>query len=64
MRFRHLVTGEMFEVLVSSERPEVVDSIPGWVHDITNMSDSDLIVLLWANEVFDRDAPDTFSAKV
>ncbi len=64
LRFRHLVTGEMFEVLVSSERPEVVDSIPGWVHDITNMSDSDLIVLLWANEVFDRDAPDTFSAKV
>jgi len=63
-RFRHITTGEFFEVLTSGDFPQIVDTIPGWAHDITNMGDDELLVMLWANEIFDRDNPDTFNAKV
>ena len=64
MRFRQMVTGEIFEVTVSSKKPQVVDSIPGWVHDITNVGDSEAVVMLWANEVFDRQRPDSIPCEV
>ncbi|MFN7398566.1 MAG: NAD-dependent epimerase/dehydratase family protein [Sandaracinobacter sp.] len=63
-RFRHLLTGERVDVDASADAPSVVDTIPGWVHDVMNMSDEDLVVLIWANEVFDRDRPDTIAEKV
>src|SRR5574337_824188 len=58
-RFRHLISGETIEVLTSSAEPQVVETIPGWVHDITNVGDDELVVMLWANEIFDRQRPDT-----
>ena len=64
MRFRHLVTGEVFEATLSSEKPQVMDTIPGWVHDITNIGPNEAIVMLWANEIFDRAKPDTTVGKV
>ena len=64
LRFRHLVTLERFEITVAGEKPMVVQSIPGWVHDITNTGENDAVVLIWANELFDRDRPDTFLCKV
>src|SRR5690606_30429845 len=63
-RYRHLLTDERVELRTSGDRPQVVETIPGWAHDITNVGDKDLIVMLWANEVFDRDRPDTISSKV
>ena len=33
--------------------------MPGWAHDITNVGDDEIIVMLWANEIFDRARPDT-----
>jgi UDP-2-acetamido-2,6-beta-L-arabino-hexul-4-ose reductase len=63
-RFRHLLTGERFEVTVRGDHPAVVDTIPGWVHDITNIGTDELVVMLWANEVFDRARPDTIAAPV
>jgi UDP-2-acetamido-2,6-beta-L-arabino-hexul-4-ose reductase len=64
MRFRHLVTGEAYEVVLSSEKPQVMDTIPGWVHDITNMGDSEAIIMLWANEIFDPQRPDCIPCEV
>ena len=64
IRFRHLITDEFYEIILTSDNPEVLDTIPGWVHDIKNIGDMDLIVMLWANELFDRDHPDTISAEV
>jgi len=64
MRFRQIVTAEICEVTVSGDKPQVVDSIPGWVHDITNVGDSEVVVMLWANEVFDRQRPDCIPCKV
>ena len=58
-RFRHLLTNELVEVRTSDEKPQVVDTIPGWTHDITNVGTDVMLVMLWANEVFDRLKPDT-----
>ena len=63
-RFRHLLTGELFELATSGDKPQVVDTIPGWVHDITNVGVDEMVVMLWANEVFDRANPDTFACAV
>jgi UDP-2-acetamido-2,6-beta-L-arabino-hexul-4-ose reductase len=38
--------------------------VPGWTHDITNIGNEDLIVMLWANEIFDRNMPDTITRKL
>ena len=61
-RFRNLDTNKYIEIHANGDHPTVVDSIPGWSHDITNVGENDLIVLLWANEIFDRNLPDTYSS--
>lgn len=63
-RQRHILTNEMVELDVSADNLQVVESIPGWAHDITNTGSGDLVVLLWANELFDRERPDTVECKV
>jgi len=60
-RFRHIYTGEMHHITVRGDRAEIVESVPGWVHDITNIGSDELVVMLWANEIFDRERPDTIS---
>ncbi len=64
MRFRQLITNHTFEVILSSDNPQVVDTIPGWVHDITNIGYSEAIIMLWANEIFDQDKPDCIPCEV
>ena len=63
-RFRHLLTNEFYEQYTSGEKPTVVDTIPGWAHDITNVGDDEMVVMLWANENFDRQKPDTVAHRV
>jgi UDP-2-acetamido-2,6-beta-L-arabino-hexul-4-ose reductase len=63
-RFRHLLTGERFELTTSGEKPQVVDTVPGWAHDITNVGGEEMVVMLWANENFDRQRPDTINSQV
>jgi UDP-2-acetamido-2,6-beta-L-arabino-hexul-4-ose reductase len=63
-RFRHTQTQELHEVLTSGDKPEIVETIPGWSHDITNVGNDEMIVMLWANEIFDRDRPDTYADPV
>jgi UDP-2-acetamido-2,6-beta-L-arabino-hexul-4-ose reductase len=60
-RFRHVSSGETHELVTSGEKAEVVETVPGWTHDITNIGAEEMIVMLWANEVFDRQRPDTFA---
>nr|WP_222623046.1 NAD-dependent epimerase/dehydratase family protein [Ramlibacter cellulosilyticus] len=62
--FRHLMTGERFELFIEGGESQIVDTVPGWTHDITNVGEDELIVMLWANEVFDRSRPDTFAQPV
>jgi UDP-2-acetamido-2,6-beta-L-arabino-hexul-4-ose reductase len=60
-RFRHLLSGEEFELSGSADRPTVVETIPGWTHDVTNIGDDELVVIAWANEIFDAARPDTIA---
>lgn len=62
--FRHILTNETHEILTSGETPQVVETVPGWTHDITNIGDHEMVVMLWANEVFNRNRPDTIVCKV
>ncbi len=63
-RFRHLLTSKMVQLRTSGTIPQVVDTIPGWIHDVTNIGTEEMVVMLWANENFDRQNPDTFIAKI
>lgn len=63
-RFRHILTDETFEILTSGPEPRIVESTPGWAHDITNIGDEEMLVLLWSNENFDRNKPDTIAHRV
>ncbi|MCL2589446.1 MAG: capsular polysaccharide biosynthesis protein CapF [Betaproteobacteria bacterium] len=60
-KFRHMQTGETHELITAGDKPEVVETVPGWTHDITNIGAEEMIVMLWANEVFNRARPDTFA---
>lgn len=62
--FRHIVTGETHVLLTRGGEGRIVETAPGWAHNVTNVGTDELIVLLWANEIFDRDNPDTFAKKV
>jgi UDP-2-acetamido-2,6-beta-L-arabino-hexul-4-ose reductase len=60
-KFRHMQTGQVHELVTTGEKSEIVETVPGWTHDITNIGADEMIVMLWANEVFDRERPDTFA---
>lgn len=60
--------GSLFPVIeevVDASEPRVVEMIPGYTHSITNLSgSSDLVTVMWANETFDPESPDTFYEEV
>ena len=58
-RFRHIISEEYLEIFTEGGEPRVVETIPGWAHDITNIGEDNLIVMLWANEIFDPAQTDT-----
>ncbi|AMO82654.1 UDP-2-acetamido-2,6-beta-L-arabino-hexul-4-ose reductase [Obesumbacterium proteus] len=60
-KFEHIVTLETCEIIVSSENFQIVETVPGWTHDVTNIGEDELLVMLWANEIFDREYPDTIA---
>lgn len=62
--FRHIETGALHEVVTSGDKAQIVETVPGWTHNITNIGDDEIIVMLWANEIFDRERPDTIGMKV
>ena len=62
--FRNIVTNEIFEVFTSGDKSQVVETVPGWTHDITNVGDEELVVMLWANEIFNKEQPDTYASKI
>ena len=56
---------EVLEFTVSGDEPTAVQMLPGYTHNIINLSDTeDLITLMWANEPFDPAKPDTFGLPV
>ncbi|APW47770.1 UDP-2-acetamido-2,6-beta-L-arabino-hexul-4-ose reductase [Rhodoferax antarcticus] len=63
-KFRHMQSGQTHELVTSGDKSEIVETVPGWTHDITNIGTDEMVVMLWANEVFDRERPDTFACPV
>lgn len=65
IRERRLDADEVLEFAVSGEKIEAVHMLPSYTHSITNLSDTDdLVTLMWANECFDPQHPDTFYEEV
>ena len=62
---RKIGTDEILNFEVSGEKIEAVHMLPGYTHNIVNLSDTEpLITVMWANETFDINHPDTFGEKV
>lgn len=64
IRFRKPEEKTVISYQVSGEIPTVVDIPPGYTHNIENTGDTDMVTLMWANEVFDPSRPDTFRLTV
>ncbi len=64
IRFRRVGADEVLEYRVSGERLTVVDIPTGYVHSIENVGTDDLVTVMWANEPFDPQRPDTIYEKV
>lgn len=62
-KFRNLLTDQSIEIVATSDCPEVVQTIPGWAHEVLNCGDEEVIILLWANEIFNPIKPDTIALK-
>jgi len=58
--FCHVISEEKHVIDVDSHDPQIIETIPGWAHDIKNTGDDDLIVIIWANEQFNPEKKDTY----
>lgn len=65
IQLRKIGTEEVIHFEVSGDKIEVVEMIPGYTHNIINLSETEnLVTFMWANEAFDPDKPDTYFEKV
>lgn len=64
IRFRKIDSKKIIEYFVSGDKMEVVDIPTGYTHNIENLGDTDMITLMWANEPFDSQKPDTYFLEV
>jgi len=64
IRFRGINGGKIVEYFVDGEHLQVVDIPPGYTHNIENLGESDMVTLMWVNEPFDKEKPDTFYLEV
>jgi UDP-2-acetamido-2,6-beta-L-arabino-hexul-4-ose reductase len=60
IRFRHILSNEIIMYRVSGDDMKIIDIPPGYTHSIENLSAGEMIVLFWADEIFDADKPDTY----
>jgi len=64
IKLRHIHSDEIVEYEASDEKMEVFEMIPGYTHEITNVGDEEMILLIWSNEIYDPENPDTHYLKV
>lgn len=64
IRLRRIDSNEIIKYFVSSDRLEVIDIPPGFTHNIENLGETDMVTVMWANECFDPENPDTFYMEV
>ena len=59
-----MITDETYYFKTYGDKPRIVETIPGWVHEITNIGSEELIIMVWANEIYNRDLPDTIPCTI
>ncbi len=64
IRFRKIDSDKVLEYFVSGDKMEVVDIPTGYTHNIENLGDSDMVTIMWVNEPFDPEKPDTYYLEV
>ena len=64
IQFRKIGEDKVIEYKVGGEKLEVIDIPTGYTHNIINLGDSDMVTIMWANEIFDANKPDTYFEKV
>ena len=64
IKFRKIDEEEIIEYIVSGDKLEVVDIPPGYTHNITTISETESVTIMWANELFDSDNLDTYYLEV
>ncbi|MGB4614263.1 MAG: NAD-dependent epimerase/dehydratase family protein, partial [Erysipelotrichaceae bacterium] len=64
IRFRQIYSDEIIEYKVSDKKLEVVDIPTGYTHNIENIGETDMVTVMWANEAFDPENPDTYYLEV
>jgi UDP-2-acetamido-2,6-beta-L-arabino-hexul-4-ose reductase len=64
IRFRKIDSEEIVEYYVSGDKMEVVDIPTGYTHNIENLGNADMVTIMWANELFDPEKPDTYYLEV
>ena len=64
IRFRKIDEDEIIEYFVSGDKLEVVDIPTGYTHNIENLGDTDMVTIMWCNEIFDPNNPDTYFEEV
>ena len=64
IRFRNIFSDEVIEYFVSGDKIEVVDIPAGYTHNIENLGDTDMVTIMWCNEHFDPQNPDTYFEEV
>lgn len=60
-RFRHIITKEQYFIDTSGDEMKIVETVPGWAHSITNIGRTEMIVMVWANEIFNKEISDTYN---
>ncbi len=64
IRFRKIDSDEVIKYFVSGDKMEVVDIPTVYTHNIENLGDKDMVTIMWANEPFDPEKPDTYHLEV
>ncbi|MFL0247329.1 capsular polysaccharide biosynthesis protein CapF [Candidatus Clostridium stratigraminis] len=64
IRFRRIDSDEIIEYKVSGEKLQVIDIPTGYTHSIANIGDADMVTVMWANEAFNPEKPDTYFLEV
>lgn len=64
IRFRKIDSDKVLEYFVSGDKLEVIDIPIGYTHNIENLGDTDMVTIMWVNELFDPEKPDTYFLEV
>ena len=64
IQFRDIYSDKIIEYYVSGDKLEVIDIPTGYTHNIINIGESDMVTIMWANEKFDPEHPDTYYEEV